>query len=130
MKQQEILSFMANRSSEKDNEDNELIDAELLDICRELIRKNLVTLKDIPSELANTIANLHYKIILLTKINYGPGYWPKIDDRINLDPFENLIYLKKLYNKLKIDVGSIAEFIQGLREIDRYNKPEEYIYCV
>jgi hypothetical protein len=78
--------------------------------------------------LANTVANIYYKILLLKKINYGPGYWPKYGEKNDFEPFENLVNFVNVYNKLKIDVKSIPEFIHGLREIDRHKGTQKRIY--
>jgi hypothetical protein len=59
MREQSILRFIANERVDKDHDYNELIDQELIDLCRNVIKKNIVTLKDVPFELWNTIANMY-----------------------------------------------------------------------
>jgi hypothetical protein len=66
----------------------------------------------------------------MTKIDYGPGWWLKISEKENDDPIANVVKFRNSYDKLKIDIKSIPGFLNGIREIDRYNKPEEYKYCV
>jgi len=125
MREQDILCFITNAPI-NDYDDRDLVDHELIDICRESITKNLTTLKYIPSELGNTIANIYYKLCLLTKIDIRAASWfPDKEDIVN-----NCISFIKSYNKLKTDIISIPDFIKWLREIDRYNEPELYNYSV
>jgi len=130
MREQDILRFLANESSGHDCDDSFLIDHELLELCRKFIKKNITTLKDIPFELANTIANIYYKLCLLTKVNIGAAAWfPKFSD-LNEDFVGNSVQFIKTYNKLKADLISIPDFVKCLREFDRNKEPELYNYSV
>jgi len=132
MREQDILRFLADLSPSQDFDDNSLIDQEIIELCRNLIKKNIFTLKDIPFELANTIANTFYKLCLFSKINRDVAFWlPRYHDTSEEeDVVENYIRFFKNYNKLKADIQSIPGFVNGLREIDRVNKPELYNYSV
>jgi hypothetical protein len=69
MREKDILTFLANLSPGQEYDDNSLIYQELIELCRDLIKKNIITLKDIPFELGNTIANIFYKLCLLTRVD-------------------------------------------------------------
>ena len=126
MREKDILTFLANLSPGEEYDDNSLIDRELIELCRDLIKKNVTTLKDIPFELGNTIANIFYKLCLLTNVDIKAASWfPKKEDYI-----DNTINFTKIYNRLERDLHSIPGFIEGLRNIDRVNDPELYNYTI
>jgi hypothetical protein len=50
----------------------------------DLIKKNITTLKDITFELGNTIANIFYKLCLLTRVDIEVASWfPEKEDYID-----------------------------------------------
>jgi hypothetical protein len=130
MKEQDILRFIAGEASIRDQYNLHLIDQNILDSCRNIIVKNIGTLKDLPYELGNTVANIYYKLCLLLKIKRDPGWFPKYNESFeNEDPLDNMAKFIFSYNKLKADIISIPNFIASLRSRKNEDR-EKYNYWV
>ncbi|MFZ5447865.1 MAG: hypothetical protein ACOZFS_04420 [Thermodesulfobacteriota bacterium] len=98
------------------------LNKQIIDSCKNLVERNLGTLKDLPYELANTIANMYYKLLLFAS--------DKISLSTSGDPIQLVIEYVKEYNRLKSDVLSIPEFVSNLREMknsDEYDYACEYV---
>jgi hypothetical protein len=103
---------------------------DVFEICEKAIRKDLGRLDDIPYELANTVANVYYKYFnqaldeMKRAIN-NPGSIPKEMKR-ETNMHDGLISFLEKSAKFKADFEAVPKFIEGLREIDKYEQPNLY----
>lgn len=107
---------------------------EVLEICRNAIRKHLGMLDDLPRELANTVANVYYRYFVLscdTVIrSQGNHNWlPKC--KSGDEPLSEVMssFFKDVA-QFKTDIESVPGFIEGLRRIDKARQPKLYRFTV
>ena len=111
-----------------------MLNKEILEVCKNAIKKDLGSLDDLSRELANSVANVYYRYFdhafnLMKQSANNPGWIPKemkreTDMRIGLKSF------LEDSAKLKIDFESAPKFIKALREVGKNSKPGTYQYIV
>ncbi|MBF0555113.1 MAG: hypothetical protein HQK96_11260 [Nitrospirae bacterium] len=113
-------------------------DEDLLPLCEELIKAEITTIKDLPRELANTLANEYYRFLVLAV----PHIKHPLAGRITLSMIKEYLLNEKpdlgvvdIESKSAIEselvrslaaVEAIAEFIGVLRGIDINKDPIQY----
>lgn len=104
-----------------------------LEMAVSLIKTDLITINDLPLELANTVANVYYNYIIfmeLHKITKQEGKLPEA--LMNYSGNIKTKMRKYIEDSAKIQVYMEAtpKFINGLRQIDKSGKPNLYHYTV
>ena len=95
-----------------------MVDQEILERCRDAVRRNLGSLDDIPPELANTIANVYYRFYARATALSTPS------GSENLRSFiEDTATVLSSHKYVK-------QIVDGLRRIDKRAKPALYDYTV
>jgi len=104
---------------------------EVLEMCEKAIRDELGTLEDLPYELANTVANVYYRFFTLglDAIKRRPHSLPASVKRKNSLAKGMATFMQDSTRSIT-DVESVADFIKGLREIDKRQQPNLYQYSV
>ncbi|MBN2269771.1 MAG: hypothetical protein JXN61_04100 [Sedimentisphaerales bacterium] len=110
------------------------VDPVVVEMCAEVIRKNLGTLNDLPRELANTVANVYYRSFKL-----GGDVVARSKANPNCLPAgaagggsmrEVLLNLMRDVSSCIVDSDSVRGFVYGLRRIDKNQQPHLYAYTV
>lgn len=104
--------------------------------AEDLIKAQIGSLDDLPIELANTIANVFYKMSLqfleMSELKERNGSIPmSIKNEIGTKSFQELLQDYLISNaQIKTDFEAASDFIKSLREIDKIEKPDIYQYFV
>ena len=102
-----------------------MIEKDIIEKCREIIKNELGTLDDIPYELANTIANIYYRFFMLTeKIVSSKSLNDFLSEREDI-----LVSLQEISNEINFlltSVQLIPQYIKNLRNIDKERQPNLY----
>ncbi|MEO5356320.1 MAG: hypothetical protein H7844_03360 [Nitrospirae bacterium YQR-1] len=113
-----------------------MLNNKVTEICRELIKKELTTLKDLPVELADTIANIYYTfvVLILPYVNIEPGGNSLKSIKEALSAAE--LYFEDGTDNVRTPVEEIAasmagitavtQFVTILRDIDKNTDPLQY----
>ncbi|MFH1934452.1 MAG: hypothetical protein ABIN18_23125 [Pseudomonadota bacterium] len=107
---------------------------DILELCEKTIRKDLGNIDDLPYELANTVANVYYKYFdqaldIMKRASNNPGWIPKEMKR-ETDMLEGLTSFVEKYARFNSDLKAVPGFIEGLRGIDKHEKPNLYQFTV
>jgi len=95
-----------------------MVDQDILDRCRDAIRRNLGSLDDIPPELADTVANVYYRFYARAAAMRTP---------------ESTGELKSFISDHAAVLSShkyVKQYVDGLRRMDKRAKPALYDYTV
>ena len=103
---------------------------EILEMCENAIKKDLVSLDDLPYELANTVANVYYRyfnqaVDVAKQAANNPGWIPKQMKR-ETDMLSGLTSFLEDSARFKNDLETAPKFIETLREIDKHKQPNLY----
>lgn len=106
----------------------------VLEMCEKAIQKDLGDLDDLPYELANTVANVYYKyfdyaVDIVKRATNNPGWIPKEMKR-ETDMMEGLTSFIENSTRFKSDFEAVPKCIEGLREINKHEKPNLYQFTV
>lgn len=103
----------------------ETINQEALIMAMQLIKNEIITLDDIPKQLANTIANIYYKYaVIYIEAAEAKGQPPKSIFR------ESGGYVDKIYkyveycNRVQSDLEAAPRYVKILRDAKKENSPE------
>ena len=106
--------------------------SEIIDKCRKAISDDLGTLKDLPYELANTVANIYYRWFNFASYviqNSKPGWIPtNINGETGL--VDNLMSFSEKLARYQSEYENIPGLIHDLRNIKRDQQPNLYAYAV
>ncbi|WP_420263767.1 hypothetical protein [Candidatus Magnetominusculus dajiuhuensis] len=113
-------------------------DEDLLPLCEELMRSEITTIKDLPREFANTLANEYYRFLVLA----APHIKHQLVGRITLSMIKEYLLNETLefgvvdavtksnpeseLARALAGVEAIAQCIEVLRGIDKNKDPIQY----
>ena len=98
------------------------INQKALQYAAKLIECSIDTLDDMPTELANTIANIYYKFALLSiESEEMPFPFGKAPGRDSREKMNNYV---EYSIKVKAEFEAVPKFVQVLRECKKNNSPE------
>jgi len=114
--------------------DGNNVDPVVVQLCTDVIRKNLGTLDDLPRELANTVANVYYRCLKLSgdvaaQAKGNPGWRPPSSEN-DSGLKDSLVTFMHALSSCMTDSQSVKGFIDALRGIDRNQQPHLYAYTV
>ncbi len=112
----------------------ENLDPHVVELCRQVIEKNLGRLDDLPRELANTVVNVYYRFLSLaqdvtTRAKRNPNWLPPRSDR-HTDVKGALVGFYGDATKCLVDSESVKGFVEGLRRVDKVQQARLYVYTV
>ena len=96
-------------------------DKEILNLTASIIRKRLGSISDLSPEMANTIANVYYRLCLETQRSAPGRIPPSTTHKDNL--LDSLTSHVQQTAELLASVKAIPEMVTGFRELDPVQQP-------
>lgn len=101
-----------------------IIDYTILEQCKREIKEKIGTIKDLPPELANSLANFYYRYFLILN-ELSNGSLPSIVSK-NKDIFKGLKQFSYESEKILSFIGLIPEQVHALRQFKSNGQPNLY----
>jgi hypothetical protein len=108
---------------------------EVLEMCEEAIRQQLGKIDDLPYEVVNTVANVYYKFFehsfdALQRHDKTPGGWTPREVKRESDIALGMESFIKNTARLTSDYNAMPKMISAIREVDKYEQPNAYKFCI